>query len=189
VEKKTVFSFMKKGIFQTLVASAFVLLPGLAMADTYDFNFTYVDTLTNGTVIDTTGQLGATLVAGNEYQITSITGDRNGVAITGLVGPGLVGDINVDDLLYVPADSPNGYLSDSSSNSGFGFTTADGNSYTPYFSPSDGNTYEYVGGSGAVPGAQIDLSVTATATPEPASFLLIGGGMAAIGLLRRRKRA
>ena len=187
MKKMTVFSIAKKGILPALVASAFVLLPTLAMADDYDFNFTYVDTATDGTIVTTTGVLGTSLVSGDEYTINSIWGERNGVAITGLLGPGSVDDFIVDNLLFVPAESPNGFLSNSGTQSGFAFSTADGNAYNPYFSPSSGDTFEYVAGSGAVPGTQIDLQVTAT--PEPASFLLIGGGMAAIGLLKRRKRA
>lgn len=58
--------------------------------------------------------------------------------------------------------------------------------------------FQWVGGSGANPYnssltvQQVTLSMTAdqgTATPEPGSFLLIGGGLGIVGLLSRRRFA
>jgi len=126
----------------------------------------------------------ATLVSGNEYQVNGITGTRNGAAITSLLPPGLTGDINIDDLIFVPPDSPNGFLSDSPSNSGFAFTTA-GGTFNPYFDPDSGNTFEYVGGSSNTPGTQIALTISPT--PEPSYYVLLGIGIVALVLAWRRK--
>ncbi len=49
------------------------------------------------------------------------------------------------------------------------------------------DAYQYVGGSPF--GVMYDGSLTDSATPEPASYILLGAGLAAIGLLSRRKKA
>jgi hypothetical protein len=176
-------SAVKRVIFPALIVSALALSSSVASADT-TFNFTYVDTATNGNNIDTVGQLTAQLVSGNEYLITGITGTRNGVGITAFLGAGTHDDFDIDDLLFVPPDSPNGNLSNTFT-SGFGFT-AGGQDFNPYFDPNSGNTFEYVGLSGSIPGTQIALTVSAT--PEPSYYLPIGVGMAALVFVKSRRR-
>ena len=180
--KQHIFSTIKKVVVPAVTVLALAFCQRVALADVSTFNFTYVDTATNGLDIDVIGQLTAQLVSGNEYLIQGITGTRNGVAINGFLPPGNHEDFAIDDLLFVPPDSPNGYLSNTMT-SGFGFTTADG-TFNPYFDPGTGNTFEYVGTSGSVPGTQIDLTVTAT--PEPTYYLPIGAGVAVLFFVRRR---
>jgi hypothetical protein len=184
VTQNTPLAAIKKVVFPALLVSAFALSSSVARADISTFNFTYVDISTGGMMVDTTGQFGAQLISGNEYLITSISGTRNGVTITSLLPPGSDFDFSIDDLLFVPPGTPNGFLSNTFT-SGFGFTTADGKAYNPYFDPGSGNTFEYLANSGSVPGTQISLLVTAT--PEPSYYLPIGAGVSALVLLRIRK--
>jgi hypothetical protein len=175
-----------------LAATLFVacLGPGLATAESFKWQY-------GGTAVTASGQLTASLVSSgayDTYQVTALTGTRNGNAITFTpcgVGVCTAYDGSTfDDLIYVGGTSQ---LSGSgiSGVSGLLLSTDDG-IFLPYYN--DNNIpgvsgplgeYEYTLGSFTTPGADITL-FTATATPEPGTFFLLGGAMLAVNALRRR---
>lgn len=116
--------------------------------------------------------------ADGAYLITSIAGQRNGVAITRLQPPGTAIPGNepfaVDDLI-IPGPGPR------LSGDGFGFSTADGNFANPFFADftSPAGYLEFFSsppftdpgqGSG---GSELAIQFVVTAVPEPASGFLL----------------
>lgn len=117
------------------------------------------------------------------YQITGITGSRNGVAITGLepVGSAIPGNegFPVDNLLTAA-----GVLT----NSGLGFLTADGNYANPFYAdflapPSFVEVFTQPASGGY---SELPITFTAVVVPEPAAAVLMLTALAGLAALGRR---
>jgi hypothetical protein len=182
-EEKTA---MKKTALLLGMALA-ALAPQLANAEVFDWNY-------SGAGVTAFGTLDANHTGNpNEYLINALIGTRNGVTITSFSPPVMSGDATSDNLLYSPAGTT-GQLSLVQA-SGFIYGTSDGNYYNVYngdsFSPTAtaGYDYEYVVNSHLTPGIQITSNGGRfeAATPEPATIMLCGSALAALGLIRRKR--
>jgi hypothetical protein len=156
------------------IASAALVAAGTASSAhaslLWDFSFAASPDSASGTL--TTDPLN-----GGSYAITGITGTFDGVTITGLAAPGQ-GPFGTDNLLY---PGP-GFLD----LDGIGFTLSVGGPETLYGAEGCCTVFDYANGFAGSPGAFSASPVTA---PEPASAGLFGASLAAIGLLRWRRRA
>jgi hypothetical protein len=121
------------------------------------------------------------------YLITAITGERDGVAITGLqpTGTAIPGNepYAVDDLVAATGPQLTG--------NGFGFTTADGNASNPFWadfdSPPDYLEFRSFGPDGATfTERPVSFSATLEPVPEPAPLALLAAGAGLLALRRRR---
>jgi hypothetical protein len=122
------------------------------------------------------------------YQITGITGARNGEAIIGLepTGNPIPGNepFAVDNLISRSGQQLTG--------SGFGYELADGNFANPFFAdfftPPSYLEFFSVPAVGGTPASHTELPVSFTAAvPEPTSFvLMLTGCIGLLGLARRR---
>jgi hypothetical protein len=119
------------------------------------------------------------------YLITQIRGTRNGFAITGLQRPGTWIPGNepyvVDDLVF-PGPGPQ------LTSHGFGFSISGGTYSNPFYAdflPTPG----YLEFFSTPPSGHTELPIqfSATPIPEPATFLLMFGGLA-LGAFRLRSR-
>lgn len=153
--------------------SAILILVGCAQslyASTFDFTF-------SGVGISGSGTLTGTLVSGDEFTITSLTGMQNGMAMT-LLAP-LAFGMNDNDLF---SSSP--FLDVQ----GLGFSVGS-TDYNVYF---DSTLDEYFECNNSISstcpvgsGTQVTFGSVA-ATPEPGSLLLLGTGLLGFGPLVRR---
>ncbi|HLZ81971.1 MAG TPA: PEP-CTERM sorting domain-containing protein [Caulobacteraceae bacterium] len=141
----------------------------------------------NGGPVSASGTLQATPNGGGVYTVTSISGMRNGLAITGLTT--YAGD---DNLVYTTApnvDYP-----------GLAYTDSNGNAFNVYYDTSLTDAYAcgQVGYCEIGPGAPGSsglgppsdsigpiASFTLTAVPEPGAWALMLIGFAGIGALTR----
>lgn len=171
----------------SLLLSAIAATPASALVFTFNYSGT---NLANGaftaTGTLTTSDTTVTTAFGQAYQITGITGTRNGSAITGLIPAGTdFGGVAIDNYLLV---GPTGQrLTDA----GFGFSVAGtGNLFNPYFF---GGTYQEYVRTAAGADFQNTSAVTFTVTqvgagvPEPATWAMMMLGFGAMGATLRRK--
>jgi PEP-CTERM motif len=144
----------------------------------------------NGYSVSASGTLLATPLGGGTYQVTSISGSRNGTPITGLTTYAFE-----DQLVYLgfpQLDYP-----------GLAFTDLSGNAFNAFYDTSTTDAYNcgFVGyceiGPG-VPGTSglgpprdpvNPISFTLTAVPEPATWTIILLGLALTGVCRRLRGA
>jgi hypothetical protein len=171
-----------------------LMLPVLAQADvTFDWSYINVSSPPCVGCIVADGQFTAVAdgsIAGL-WDITSLTGTRNGITITWIQTPNPT-YFAVDNKVYVPPDPK--YFQ-ATGNNGFVFSTPDGSQYDPYLNTVDGNYYEsaLVGGdtgSNFNPGRIIGFSATPhVGVPDGGMTLtLLGGVLVGLETLRRKLR-
>lgn len=142
-----------------------------AQADTWAFSYTGAGITASGTF--TTA--GSALVA---EDITSISGFRNGVAITGLVPVGTDPDFIYDN--QFTSTSPN------FTEGGMLFSLAGGGPNTNVYFFETGYFEVYIDGLGAV---DTPITWSVTAVPEPATVLSMVAGLGLLGVYMRKARA
>jgi len=146
-----------------LLALCFV--PLLAAADTFNWSYTGTNWDDPSDIVNASGTFTTDPFNGTYYQITGITGERNGVAITGL------NDFGSADNELFPAFPAFDML-------GLGYT-AGGVEYNVYFDDIDFDEVHLE----FQPFHQVDfdvpsISISAEATvPEPSSVFLLASGM------------
>jgi hypothetical protein len=151
----------------------FLLLAGTQsmFADSASFDFSF-----SGTGISASGVFTATLMSGNEFVVTSISGMQNGSSMT-LLAPGAFAQNNND----IFSSSPFLTLG------GLAFTS-NGAMYNVYFNP--GTASYFVCASVPCPnGAGTPVTFSLAAVPEPGTLMLLGSGVLGLAGMARRKLA
>ena len=168
----------------SLLALVPLLAAAPAQALTWDWQFG------DGQAIEASGTFstGDTADAAGWYEITAITGERNGVAITGLqpTGTAIPGNepYAVDNLVRASGVQLTG--------NGFGFTTADGNASNPFYADflavPGYLEFHSIGPDGS-DSTELEVSFSAhiSSVPEPAITTLLVTGLLALAWARGRR--
>jgi hypothetical protein len=170
-----------KRIFAGLCLFAALSACIAAHADT-TYSYSY-----SGADVDGSGNFTiATTSTDGVFEVTSISGEMNGTAITGLVS---VGDYKNNDNLFYASDT---YLDDQ----GVSFSLKDGANVNIFYSnedwfvQGDGNFVLDTGSEQAntpLVLRRFSFGPAVAVTPEPSSFALLAtGALGAAGMLRRR---
>jgi hypothetical protein len=174
----------------TFFAVGMVLRPSSAEAILFDWSYSGL----NGGPVVASGTLDASPLGGGAYSVSSISGIRNGVPLTGLTAYAAQ-----DNLVYTtfPAvDYP-----------GLAFTDASGHAFNVFFDTSTSDPYNcgrvgYCEIGPGTPGTTglgpprdsvgpidfFDLSIASTNVPEPASWTILLVGLFALCFAANRTR-
>jgi PEP-CTERM motif len=158
--------------FQRLILAGAFAAAGLtgmssAQAETWVFSYTGPGVTASGTFVTA----GAALVA---EDVLSISGLRNGVAITGLVPVGSDSDFIYDNQFTIT--SPN------FTDGGILFSTAENVNTNVYFF--EGEYFEVQAGT-----PEVSVAWRVSAVPEPATVLSMLAGLGLLGAFIRKSRA
>ncbi len=184
------------------VGTAAISTPPPAAADmAYDFSYTASGISASGQFTTSNTAIASGAYAGG-YPMLTMTGQRNGITITGLLDPAAAGtyvsmdSTGFDNVFYpVPSSSKYQYFD---SVAGIAYTTTQSNQssggyvYNIYSNGTSPVTYsEYQGYVPSTKGGPINTltSLTITAVPEPAALAVLLLGGLGIFLLPRRQRA
>jgi PEP-CTERM motif len=159
-----------------VVAVLFLLFAGTQsmFADSTSFDFSF-----SGAGISGSGMFTVTMVSGNEFLVSAISGTQNGLSMT-LLAPGAFAQNNNDIFSSSPFLTIGGVA-----------FTANGAMYNVYFNPGTAGYFE----CSSVPclngtGTPITFSITeVTAVPEPGTLMLLGSGVLGLAGVIRRKLA
>jgi hypothetical protein len=174
---------MKSGIVGALAGAVMLSLASAASATTFNWSYSGL----NGYAVSASGTLQATPLGGGAYQVTSITGTRNGSAITGLTNYAIEDNQVYDTVPHldflglafnVGSDAFNIYFWDVTT----GQYSCGAIGYCeigPGVSGTDGL------GPPADPTHQIDVSLSAVPEPSTWGMMLIGFGVLGAALRRR----
>jgi hypothetical protein len=176
------FNSMKTRIL-SIALLALATLSSSAKADML-FSFSYTADGINASGDLTTSDVTVANVDGSAFSgfdILGITGQRNGVAITGLIdNPAFPGATDNGAVIYdnILLTSPFGFDNDGL----FYVTGSDGHEYNLFstFAPTGGGYSEYVPGTGAQSNVDLTLTLVNANVPDTASTaLLLASGIAA----------
>lgn len=168
-------------ILSTLAVSALALIASTsASAEVYTFNFSgtglfFGEPLAGSGTLTTSGMSQVSALNGYTYQtITGITGTFNGSQITGLAN--VTGSNN---LFYLTGP----FFVDGN---GLGFSTAAGSAVNLFVTTD--TRYRLNAGGLSTGFVTASASPATGAVPEPATWAMMIGGFAAIGVAARRRR-
>jgi hypothetical protein len=158
-------------------ALAGAVLLGASASKAGVFDFSYVDSATDGTLISAAGVITTSATeVGGYYTITDITGERNGFVITALLP---VGGYAANDNLFSPTPT---YFTFG----GVSFSAADGYLYN--LANNGVNVYtDDSSQTNPVGYPQTPVNVTITAVPEISTWAMMIVGFAGLGLAAYRR--
>jgi hypothetical protein len=163
----------EENVVRRLLVLALCFISATAFADTFNWSYSGTDWDGSGTTVTASGTFTTDAFNGSYYQITDITGERNGVAITSL------NDFGSADNELFPVTPQFDML-------GLGYT-AGGIEYNLYWTDIDFDEVHIL----PPPIFQDDfevpsVTITRQAVPEPSSVLLLAIGALALAGMRTR---